>query len=149
MPDAEHTEHAEHADRHEAVDTKRLDSRQISGRLLGAFYASYKLLGCGFPEALCANALAVELRRRGLAVRREVPVAVVYNGVPIGAFRIDMVVEEQIVVELKSTKVIHDADLRQLLNYLRLSTYEVGFLLHYGPRSSFKRMIYSNARKTL
>jgi GxxExxY protein len=102
----------------------------------------------GFPESIYSNALAVELDRRGLRVAREVPIEVVFDGVQVGRFRLDMVVEGLILVELKATAALSDGDTRQLLSYLKATDIEVGLLLHFGPSATFKRFVYSNERKT-
>lgn len=65
----------------------------------------------------------------------------------MGAFRLDMVVEKRIVVEVKACGEIAPIHERQLLNYLHASTYELGLLLNFGPRATFKRLVYSNQRK--
>lgn len=91
--------------------------------------------------------MAVELRFRGLDVVREVPSEVVYRGVPVGFYRADMTVNECLLIEIKATKTITDADERQLLNYLKASRIEVGLLLHFGPKPSFRRLTYTNERK--
>jgi GxxExxY protein len=119
----------------------------VTERLLGAFFEVYRDLGFGFLEAIYSSALAVELDRRGMEVQREVPVEVVYAGVPVGRYRIDMVVERKVVVEIKATKTIGLAEQRQLLNYLKATDFEVGLLLHFGPNPGFKRLAYANSRK--
>ena len=70
-----------------------------------------------------------------------------YQGVSVGIYRIDLVVSNRIMLEVKSTKTISDGDERQLLNYLKATTIEVGFLLHFGPRPQFRRRILTNDRK--
>jgi len=119
----------------------------VTGKIIGAYHATYDFLGFGMPESVCANALAVELQARGVVIRREVPFEIVYRGVPLGSFRVDMLVEEQVVVEIKASPALSDADERQLLNYLRASNCEVGLLLHYGPTRGFKRLVYSKSRR--
>jgi GxxExxY protein len=119
----------------------------VSGPALGAFHVVYKDLGFGFLESVYSNAMSVELRCRGLTVEREVPTEVIYRGVPVGLYRADMRVNDCLLVEIKATKTITDADERQLLNYLKASRIEVGLLLHFGPKPSFRRLIYTNDRK--
>lgn len=119
----------------------------ITDQVIGAFFEVYKDLGYGFLEAVYANALSVELRSRGLELTREVPIQVVYRGVPVGTYRVDMIVEGRVLVEVKSAKALSEADERQLLNYLKATNVEVGFLLHFGPEPGFRRRIYTNDRK--
>jgi len=119
----------------------------LSNKVIGAFYTVYNDLGFGFLETVYAKALAVELRSQGLELQREVPTEVVYRGVPVGIYRIDMRIAGRLLVEVKSTKAITDADERQLLNYLRATDVDVGLLLHFGPRPQFRRLVYSKARR--
>ena len=119
----------------------------LSAQVLAAFFRVYRELGYGFLEAVYVNALFVELTKRGLAVKREVLVEVMYQGVSVGTYRIDLLVNNRIMLEVKSTKTIIDGDERQLLNYLKATTIEVGFLLHFGPEPSFRRRILTNDRK--
>ena len=140
---------AENAESHGVAKTG--DSAMLEGalteKIVGAFYRVHTQIGFGFPESVYANALAVELDRRRLQVRREVPVEVVYEGVSVGRYRLDMVVEESVLIEVKSTKLLSEADTRQILTYLKATYLEVGLLLHFGPKASFKRFVYTNARK--
>jgi GxxExxY protein len=86
----------------------------VTERIIGAYFEVYRDLGFGFLEAIYSNAIAVELDRRGMNVKREVPVEVVYAGVPVGSYRLDMVIEHTVVVEIKATKAIGLAEQRQL-----------------------------------
>ena len=104
-------------------------------------------LGFGFLEGIYTSALAVELGHRGLAVVREAPIEVFYRGVLVGRYRLDMTVEDRVLVEAKATKTVSQADERQLLNYLKATNYEVGLLLHFGPTPGFRRLVYANQRK--
>jgi GxxExxY protein len=119
----------------------KLIDRELTGLVIGGFYASYNGLGFGFNENVYGNALQLELGKRGLLVQREVQKEVYYLGQPIALFRIDMLVEGRLVVEIKAAKHLTDVDHCQLLNYLRVSDLQLGLLLHYGPKPSFHRMI--------
>ena len=115
----------------------------LTGEILAAFYTVYTGLGYGFLESVHKNALSVELEIRNLKVQREVPIEIVYMGKPVGRFRIDMLVDNKVLVEVKSGSAISDADTRQLFNYLRASNIQVGLLLHYGPRPAHKRFVWT------
>ena len=119
----------------------------LSNRVIGAFFRVHQHLGFGFLETIYVNALSVELQLGGIGFKREVPIEVIYRGVPVGTYRLDMVVEDRIVIEAKSSKALIEADERQLLNYLHASRFEVGLLLHFGTKGTFKRFVYSNIRK--
>ena len=97
----------------------------LTRRIVGAFYAVYFELGYGFLESVYRNALSVELRDRGLTVEVEAPIAITYRGHHVGHFRADILVERQVVVELKASASVGTADRQQLLNYLRGTGLEV------------------------
>jgi GxxExxY protein len=122
--------------------------RWASEAVLAAFYRVYNELGTGFLESVYEAAMAVVLGSMGLHVERQAPVSVRFRGSIIGSFRTDLLVESAIAVELKASRVLDRAHEAQLLNYLRASELEVGLLLNFGEQPSFKRLAYSNERKT-
>jgi GxxExxY protein len=84
------------------------------------------------------------MRLRGLVASEETSFEVRYKGILVGLFRLDLLVENRVVVEVKSTTTLSPADRRQLRNYLSVTGLEVGLLLHFGPEPRFERCI--NAR---
>lgn len=112
--------------------------------IIGAFYEVYNTLGFGFLEHIYVLALERELRARGHVVRRQVGVRVHYKGEELGLQRLDMIVDDMVVVEVKSSYDLHPAARRQLFNYLRGSNLEVGLLLHFGPKPRFYREYCAN-----
>lgn len=124
-----------------------LTDGDLTGRIINVFYRAYDELGYGFVEKVYANTLAIELACAGIAFEREVPVDVYYKGQKVGHYRADFVIERRIVLELKACRAVDDADRRQLLNYLRATSLELGLLLHFGPKPAFKRLIFENRRK--
>jgi GxxExxY protein len=121
--------------------------QELTHSVIGAFYEVYNTLGCGFLENLYMTALERELLSRGHKVSRELSVRVTYKGEEIGQQRLDLVVDDVLVVEAKSTHVLHRSASRQLYNYLRATNLEVGLLLHFGPQSHFYRVVCENGRK--
>lgn len=91
--------------------------------------------------------MIVVLKRKGLAVQREQSVEVRFRGEPVGVFRIDLVVEDRVIVELKCARTIDSNHEAQLVNYLKVTPYEVGLLLNFGNRPHFRRMVLETARK--
>jgi len=79
----------------------------LSAQVLAAFFKVYRELGYGFLEAVYVNALFVELTKRGMDVKREVLIEVMYQGVSVGTYRIDLLVSNRIMLEVKSTKNHH------------------------------------------
>jgi GxxExxY protein len=122
--------------------------RWASEAVLAAFYRVYNELGTGFLESVYEAAMAMVLGGMGLHVERQAPVSIRFRGSIIGSFRTDLLVESAIAVELKASRVLDRAHEAQLLNYLRASELEVGLLLNFGEQPSFKRLAYSNERKT-
>lgn len=120
----------------------------VTRKLLNAFYDVYHELGSGFLEAVYANALGIALTQAGVPFRREVLVPVSFRGQVVGTYRADFLVAEEIVVELKAATSIDRVHVAQVINYLRGSTLELGYVLNFGPRPSFRRLIMSNARKS-
>src|SRR5574338_630685 len=111
--------------------------RELTHSVIGAFFEVYQHLGFGFLEHLYVRALELELRARGHRVARELCVPVSYKGRELGTQRLDLVVDDTVVVETKSTYELHRAAARQVRNYLRATHLEVGLLLHFGPEPRF------------
>jgi GxxExxY protein len=108
--------------------------------VIGGFYAVYNELGFGFLEEVYSAALEIELRLRGHRVAREVWVDVHYRGQVIRRQRIDMLVDENLVVENKSTVALPPHTTRQTYNYLHATKLERGLVLHFGPEARFHRV---------
>jgi len=109
--------------------------------IIKSFYATYNELGYGFLESVYRNALAGELRELGMHVVLEAPTEVLFRGRSVGMFRVDVIVDGCVIVELKAGAQLGPTDKRQLLNYLRSTRLDVGLLLHYGPKPSFQRVV--------
>jgi GxxExxY protein len=125
----------------------KLIAGELTESIIGAFYEVYNALGYGFLEHIYILALEHELRARGHRVAREVGVRIMYKGFELAMQRLDMIVDDTVVVETKSTEELHKSAARQLRNYLAASTYEVGLLLHFGLEAQFRRIISTNSRE--
>jgi GxxExxY protein len=119
---------------------------RLTRSVIGAFFEVYNNLGFGFLENLYVLALERELLTRGHQVAREVGVRVLYKGQGLGGQRIDLIVDEKLIVEVKSTHHLPAICARQVYNYLRATNLELGLLLHFGPKPNFYRVISSNPR---
>ena len=89
---------------------------EITKSVIACFYAVYDRLGFGFLENVYCGALALELRRGGHRVSREVLTPIYYDGVPIARYRMAFVVDDKVVLEVKSTEILNPNNERQLLN---------------------------------
>ena len=117
---------------------------RLTESIIGAFYDVYNTLGYGFLEHVYVRALERELRSRNHSVAREVAIGVRYKGEIIAEQRLDMIVDRKVLVEIKSTHDLNKSAARQVYNYLKATTLEVGLLLHFGPQPTFYRMIHRN-----
>ena len=122
----------------------RLMRGEMTGQIIGAFYDVFNELRYGFLESVYAGALEVEFRERRIPYVRELPLEVVYKGRVVGTYRADFLVGGSVIVEIKATRQLADADRRQLLHYLRATGQEVGLLLNFGQKAEFYRMVYSH-----
>lgn len=124
-----------------------LQHENLTHSIVGCFFDVYNELGYGFLESVYAAAMEIALREKGHSVRREVAVPVYFRGRKITRQRLDMIVEETIVLELKSTEKVPTASREQLQSYLRATDLEVGLLFHFGLKPQFERLVFSNTRK--
>jgi GxxExxY protein len=123
--------------------------QETTQAIIDAYFRVYNHLGYGFAESIYAAALQHELVKAGHRVDREVNVIVRYpDGTVLGRVRLDMIVNDKVDVENKAIKALSEADESQVFNYLRATNFEVGLLLNYGPRPTFKRYLCTNDRKT-
>ena len=122
-------------------DPDHLIDSDITRRIIGAFFECYNFLGYGQFESVYRKALLHEMHLRGLAASEEISFDVRYKTVLVGLFRLDLLVENRVVVEVKATPTLSAADRRQLSNYLRVTGLEVGLLLNFGPEPRFERGI--------
>lgn len=106
---------------------------EIGRVVVDAALAVHKELGPGLLESVYEAALAYELEYRGLRVRRQVPIPVHYRTLRFEeGYRADLVVEEKVIVEIKSVESLHHAHKKQVLTYLKLSAMKLGFLINFG-----------------
>jgi GxxExxY protein len=131
---------------HNGAMSKLLEEA-LTNSIIGGFFAVYNGLGFGLSERIYVLGLEQELKARGHDVAIEVSVPVVYRSVLLQEQRLDVLVDEKVILEVKATAVLHPSATQQLFNYLRLTTYQVGLLLHFGPEPSFALMIHSDKGK--
>ncbi len=114
----------------------------ITGKIIGCAMEVHKTLGNGFQEVIYQRALAIEMDYAGLKYIRELEMDIFYKGQGIGTRRVDFLVEDVIMVELKATIQLEDVHLAQAINYLEAYKLEVGLLINFGSKSlEFKRVM--------
>ncbi len=104
----------------------------LSNNVMAAAIAVHKAMGSGLLESVYEGAFEVELKYRNINVERQVVFPLQYRGEYIGAYIADMVVENTIIIELKSVSKLNDVMAAQLLNYLKLSRLPVGYLFNFN-----------------
>ena len=100
-----------------------------------------------FAEIVYEEALALSLTEAGFTVARQVSTPIWFHGKRIGEYKADLIVNNAVLIELKSAQALDTAHHAQVLNYLRSTDIEVALLLNFGPKASFKRLVFENTRK--
>ncbi len=122
-------------------DDAEFPQSELTGAVIGAFFEVYNYFRPGYLEAVYAGGLAIELRERGITFIREARLEVRYKGRVAGIYRPDFLVEDRLVVELKTCAVLGELERRQLLNYLRVTGVPLGLLLHFGTEPQVIRVV--------
>ena len=122
---------------------KELIHEEITGQIIGAAFEVYNLLGYGFLEKVYENALIRELQLRGLHATAQYPIKVIYKDAEVGDYHADILVEDKVIVELKTAEAFNPIHEAQLLNYLKATGIKVGLLINFGPKKcEYKRFVY-------
>jgi GxxExxY protein len=124
----------------QSSNPKGLKHGELTEKIIQVFYEVYNELGHGFLESVYRNAMEIGLRQSGLIVTRELPIAVWFRGEDVGDFRADLMVQELVLLELKTSESISRSHEAQLYNYLRATQVEVGLLLNFSHSPSFSTM---------
>ena len=118
---------------------------EISKTIIGCAINVHKQLGLGLLESAYQECLFYELQQKGLKVRKEVPMPIVYKEVKLNhGYRIDLLVENKVVIELKTVEELNEVHTAQVLTYLKLGSYRLGLLLNFNVtmlKSGIKRII--------
>ena len=118
--------------------------KDLTGKIIECAYKVHNTLGFGFLESVYHNALMIELQKAGLNAKREVAVKVFYDERIVGDYLADIIVEDTVILELKSVKELHPAHEAQLVNYLKATGIEVGLLINFGgERVDVKRKVFT------
>jgi GxxExxY protein len=124
------------------MDANEVRINDLSRLVIGCALAVANTLGSGFVEKVYENALAHELRKSGLAVAQQRSVIVRYDGVIVGEYTPDLLVEDAVLVELKTAKALDTIHYAQCLNYLKATGLRLCLLLNFGkPRLEIKRVV--------
>jgi GxxExxY protein len=127
-------------------DAEGAEVRDLSYQIIGAAMEVHRILGAGFLESVYADALSIELEHRQIRFEREVEVSVNYKGRKVGTGRMDLVIDDIIIIELKAVenlRPVHDA---QVISYLKMTGYPLGLLINFNVpllKEGIRRLILS------
>ena len=121
--------------------------KDLTHRIIGCAMQVHRTMGAGFPEMVYQRCLAIELAQNGLAFQQEVHLPLHYRGQSVGSRRVDLLVENTVLLELKAVSEhspLHEA---QIINYLNAYKLEVGLLLNFGQSSLLYQRYVSTQRR--
>lgn len=119
----------------------------LTDKIIKAFYKVNNTLGFGFLEKVYENAMVIELSKMGYNVKKQQNIKVYYDKKEVGDYYADILVDDLVILELKTAESICEEHEYQLINYLKATKIEVGLLLNFGKKAEFKRKIFTNDRK--
>jgi GxxExxY protein len=114
-----------------------MKSEGLTHAIIGAAMDVHTALGPGFLESIYKNALLHELRLRGINVKPELEVEITYKGLIVGRHRLDVFVEDEVVVELKAISGLAEIHLAQALSYMKATHVDVGLIINFGEDSLY------------
>jgi GxxExxY protein len=129
------------------MDEKDYKYSKITHKIIGAAMKVHSALGNGFQEVIYQRALAIEFPKYELSFQRELEMPIYYDGIEIGTRRVDFLVEDKIMVELKALIKLEDVHFAQAINYLEAYRLEIGLLVNFGAKSLETRRFIKSRTK--
>jgi len=124
------------------ADERRKNLDKITETIIGCAFNVMSVLGCGFFEKVYENALVHEIKKAGLVPQQQHSIKVLYDGVEVGDYAADLLVENLVLVELKAVKSLDDIHRAQCMNYLKATGHSVCLLINFGsPKLDVKRIV--------
>jgi len=123
--------------------------KDLTSKVINAFYKVYNSLGYGFLVKVYENAMRIELVKMGIPVQQQKNIKVFYESEMVGEYFADLLINELVIVELKAAENICEEHEAQLINYLKATDIEVGLLLNFGKTPEVRRKIFMNKNKKL
>jgi len=117
---------------------------ELTEATIKAFCKVYNILGYGFLEKVYENALVIELKKMGFHISQQYNIKVYYDGEIVGDYFTDIIVDDNVIIELKSAESLKKEHKLQLINYLKATEKEMGLVLNFGKTPEFKRAIFTN-----
>ena len=129
------------------TDLNDFKYKELTEKIIEIFYRVYNKLGYGFLEKVYENAMMIEFEKDSVNAVSQFAIEVLYEGKVVGEYYADVMVENNVIVEIKATKSLGMEHEAQLLNYLKATNIEVGLLLNFGPKPEIRRKVFDNFRK--
>ncbi len=123
--------------------------KDLTNNVIKAFYNVYNNLGYGFLETVYENSMIIELQKMGLHCKKQQSIKVYYQGIEVGDYFADIIVNDLLIIELKAASSIIQEHEFQLINYLKATNIEIGLLLNFGEKPEIKRKIFTNNIKNI
>lgn len=126
-----------------------LDTRfnKLTETVIGCAMQVHRLLGTGFQEVIYQRSLAIELTQAGVLFKREIEMPIFYKSVEVGSRRVDFLIEDRVLLELKALPALTLTHHAQIINYLEACRLEVGLLINFGePSLKFKRFLKNHSQ---
>ena len=116
--------------------------KELTGKIIGCAMQVHRVLGTGFQEVIYQRALSIELEQNGIVAQRELEMPIYYRDREIGSRRVDFLVNETVLVELKALHELNETHHAQIINYLEAYRLPIGLLINFGaPSLEFKRFV--------
>ena len=130
------------------TDKIKLLHEELTYKLIGICFKIHTAIGCGFPERIYHKTIIVELKKEGLDYVTEKLTKVKYEEKEIGMFRLDLVIEDKVIIEIKAVEYMPKVFKEQLLSYLKATEYEVGLLVNFGnAKLEYERIARINQKQ--
>lgn len=116
--------------------------KELSYKIIQAVYEVHSILGTGFPESVYENAVCKELKSRSIKYERQKPIEILYKDDKVGDYRLDLLVEDKIILEIKAVSELNDVFKAQLYSYLKATGLRLGILINFGSaKLEYKRIV--------
>ncbi|MDZ4656564.1 MAG: GxxExxY protein [Bythopirellula sp.] len=115
----------------------------VTDAIIKQYYHVYNTLGYGFLEKVYENALRVALTKNGFDVKQQSPIQVIFEEEMVGDYYADLLVNDEVILEIKAADSIALKHEAQIINYLKATGVRVGLLLNFGPKAEFRRKIFT------
>ena len=129
------------------ADYRDFKYKELTEEIIKIFYRVYNKLGYGFLEKIYEKAMIIECKKDNISAVPQYPIKVSYENEIIGEYYADIVVNNEVIIEIKAVRQLAKEHEAQLLNYLKATDIEVGLLLNFGPEPEVRRKAFDNIRK--